>query len=376
MGMTHFRFDQALTDSFIRFGYDIHRGDKNWIPPLRKVLHVQLSPEFPFYQRRGNCHMHFLAIAGSQIVGRITAMVNSDLRDKDGTSVGIIGFFECVDDYHVAEELMHSATRWLRDQEGINHIWGPMNFDIWHGYRLMTRGFEQKLFFGEPYNKPYYMDFYERFGFIPKQHWHSVEVCGHENLEKMIAPGAERYGQLRKQGYRFTEFNMRRFSDEIGKLHSVLVKSFGGFLGFSPISPDELERLFRTSRYAFHPGFFTFVYDEQNTLAGFAGAFLELSAAVRAMNGKDNAIARWKFLRRRRQVNRILFHIGGMTPEEAKKRNGLGRAGFYHIMRQILEEGYETVLVALMAEGNRVRGLLKEHVADTRRQYTLYELQP
>jgi hypothetical protein len=34
---------------------------------------------------------------------------------------------------------------------------GAGEFRHWHGYRLMTRGFEEKTFYGEPYNKIYWV---------------------------------------------------------------------------------------------------------------------------------------------------------------------------------------------------------------------------
>ena len=374
MAMKHFTFDPVLTDAFVHFGCDLYRGDANWIPPLRKDLYAQLSPEFAFYRKPGNCHRHFLATSGRKVVGRISAMVNHDLKDEDGRRVGTIGFFECVDDYGVAEELLDSATQWLRNERGIDRIWAPMNFDIWHGYRLMTRGFSQKPFYGEPYNKPYYKDFFERYGFTSKQLWNSVEVNGHDALEKMIARGGERYQQLISRGYRFERFNIRRFTEEIHKLYPILTRSFCGFLGFTPISLKEFEQLFIRIRSAIHPRFFTFVYDESNVLAGFAAAYLDISDAIRAMKGEDHLIAKLRFISHVRQVNRILFYIAGMTPEEASKRSGLGRAGFYHIIRWVLAEGYDRMVIALMADGNPVRGLLRGNAVTAQRQYTLYEL--
>lgn len=374
MAIKHFLFDPVLRDSFINFAYALYRGDSNWVPPLRKTLYAQLSMKFPFYQKPGNSHRHFLASVAGNVVGRISAMVNRDLRDEDGTPLGTIGFFECVDDYVVAEQLLDSATRWLRHEQGIDRIWGPINWDIWHGYRLMTRGFDQKVFPGEPYNKSYYQDFFERYGFSRKQQWNSLELNGRDVLQKLIAPGGPRYQQFLEKGYRFERFNTRRFRHDLRKLHSVLIPSFSRFLGFTPISYAEFERIYSPSRYAFHPSLFTFVYDDRNVLAGFAGAFLELSDAIRAMNGSDNSLAKIRFFLQRRRVNRILFYAGGTTPEEAKKRNGLGRALFYHIIRQILDSGYETVLIALMAKGNPVRGLLGGNAAAAQRQYTLYEL--
>jgi hypothetical protein len=374
MAIIYFTFNQPLTESFIGFGYNLYRGDAQWIPPIRKESYLQFSPEFPFYQKPGNRHRHFLATTGKKVVGRISAMVNQDLKDKDGTPVGTIGFFECVDDYSVANDLFDAAMKWLSEEQGLNRIWAPMNFDIWHGYRLMTCGFDQKLFYGEPYNKDYYADFFVHYGFVAKQYWDSVEISGGETIEKMIARGAERYQLLIDRGYRFELFDMNKFDDELKKLHMVMTKSFYGFLGFTPISFTEFKQLFAKSRYAFHPRLFTFGYDEDNVLAGFGAAFLELSDAIRAMKGKDDFISKLRFLQYRRRVNRINFYVGGMTPEEAKKGTGLGRAGFYYVINQMLKEGFETLLLTLRLKGNKAHGLLGKNAPKPQREYALFEL--
>ncbi len=374
MAIIHFTFDHTLTDLFIRFGYDLYQGDTNWIPPLRREVYAQLSPEFPFYQKPGNCHCHFLATSGKKIIGRISGMVNKDLKDRDGTPVGTIGFFECVNDYGVAEALLDSATKWLHEEQGIHRIWGPVNFDIWHGYRLMIRGFDQNLFYGEPYNKPYYPDLFKCYGFTVKQLWDSVEITGCQTVEKMIGCGAERYQHLIDRGYRFELFNMNKFEDELMKLHKIMTKSFGGFLGFTPISFTEFKQLFAKSRYAFHPRLFTFGYNKNDDLVAFGVAFLELSDVIRAMKGREDFISKLIFLYHRRHVNRINFYIGGIAPEEEARKSGLGRAGFYYVINQILKEGYETLLLTLRLQGNKAHGLLGKNAPKPQREYALYEL--
>jgi len=374
MAIKHFTFNATLQEMFIRFGYELYRGDKNWIPPLRKEVFSLLSPEFSFYQKSGNSHRHFLAMAGNDVVGRVSAMVNRDLRDKDGTPIGTVGFFECINEYTVAQELLNSATRWLHDEMKIDRIWGPMNFDIWHSYRFMTRGFEQNLFYGEPYNQPYYPEFFERYSFAVKQEWDSVEITGRDTLEKMISRGKERFKLLRDRGYRFETFNTKQYDEEIRKLHAVMSKSFSGFLGYTPLPFEEFKQLFAKSRYAFNPRFSVLVYDEKDNLAGFATAFLELGDAIRSMNGKDNSFAQLKFIYKRKQVSRINFYIGGVTPEELSRNTGLGRAGFYYIINQMLNQGFETLLLTLRLKGNFAHGLLGKNAPVPQREYVLYEL--
>jgi hypothetical protein len=374
MAVRHFTFDPSLTDSFISLGYDLYRDDANWIPPIREEVHAQFLPVFSFYQREGNGYRHFLARAGNKAVGRISAMVNQELRDKDGTPTGIVGFFETIQDFRVAQDLLDCAMGWLCEDRKVGRIWGPMNFDIWHGYRFMVRGFDQKLFYGEPYNKPWYPEFFERYGFRPKGYWDSVEIEGREKIKKMILRGAERYRVLTDRGYRFEPFRMNHFEEDLRTLHRLVQKSFGTFLGFTSISFAEFERFFARSRYALRPNFFTFVYDETHTPAGFGGAFLELSDAIRAMGGRQDLIAKVRFLRHRGRVNRINFYIGGMTPEEGARRSGLGRAGFYHVINEILKEGFERLLLTLTAKGNVIHGLLGKGAPSPQREYVLYEL--
>jgi len=374
MAITSFRFDRSLTESFIRFGCDHYQGDSNWIPPLVRDLRAQLSPEYSFYRKPGNRHCHLLATANGNIVGWISAIINGELKDRDGTPVGTIGFFECVDDASVARDLFGSAIRWLHEENGIKRIWGPMNFDIWHSYRLMTKGFDQKLFCGEPYNKPYYPDLFQQSGFEAKYAWDSVEISGREALESMISRGKSRYELLVTRGYRFEAFNVRKFKHELRKLHHVLCRSYGEFLGFTPITFEDFARLSTGLRYALQPELSMFAYNENNELAGFSVSFLELSDAVRAMRGKTNPLSRLRFLRSRKHADCINYYIGGITPEEVARRSGLGRAGFYFVIDSILKHGYEKLLLTLRLKSNFAHALLWKNDTVPQREYALYEL--
>ena len=66
VAIVSFDFDLSLRETFLDFGYEIYRGDRSWIAPLRGDLCRQLTPEFPFYAKPGNCCRHFLATAGEK----------------------------------------------------------------------------------------------------------------------------------------------------------------------------------------------------------------------------------------------------------------------------------------------------------------------
>jgi hypothetical protein len=366
--------ESSQLECFIRFPYEIYRHDYLWVPPLHRDVYGQIFADSPFLRKKGNGLRHFLAVSGNHLLGRVTAMVNGDLKDRDNTAVGTVGFFECQKEYGAAAALLDAAVAWLRDHPGLGRIWGPMNFDIWHSYRFMTRGFGQKPFYGEPYNKPYYPEFFERYGFSIKQEWDSIEVCGRENLESLLPRGEERYRLLAKKGYRFEHPDVRQLEAELYKLHTALADSFRGFLGFTPISPQEFIKLYSASRYALDPRLSVFAYDEENELAGFALALLDLADAVRAMNGRDNLVGRLRFLARRHRADRVNFYAGGITQKEIAKKSGLGRAGYAYVVRQIINAGYKHMIQSLMVKNGFSHALAGPQRKNIRREYALYEL--
>lgn len=372
MGLKAFTFDTGLTDAFVALGYDLYRDDPSFVPPLEAALRAQLEPWFPFYGRVGHQHCRFLALAGGRPVARALASVHPGLHDRDGTPVGAVGFFESVDDYAAAGDVLQTAVEWLQAR-GLRRIWGPLNFDVWHGYRFMTRGFEQDRFLGEPYNKPYYADLFARSGFGVRQRWNSFELNA-ADLDGLAAPGASDYRRLLVQGYRFEPFDVRRFEASLQTLHQGLSDSFAGFLGFTPISYAEFREVAGVARHAVEPRCSTFIYDERGVLAGFTTVFRDLAGALTAMQGRDSLLAQARFFWERRRARRLMVHLGGATRAEAARHSGLARAGVHHTLRCIREAGQQ-VLVTLVAAGNPVRKLYGSCAADERREYVLCELQ-
>lgn len=374
MPIKSFRFDPALTGEFIDLGYSLYRQDARRIPPLRRSLARQLSPGYFFYQKTGNDHRRFLAYQGGRVVGRVAAMVNAALKDDDKTPVGLIGFFECVEDGSVAAALLDAARGWLHETYGIKRIWGPMNFDIWHSYRFLTKGFDRAPFYGEPDNKPYYPDLFERYGFTRRRTWDSLEIRGRAQLESLIASGRKHYALLVDRGYRFVPASALDRRNDLGMLHELISRSFDGFLGFTPIAFEDFHQLFGQLRYALAAPMSGVVYDETGRLISFGIIFYELSAAVRAMKGREHPLSLAKFLFYRRRVQRLNFFAAGALPEERAKGSGIGKAGLFCVVNQALQHGYEDIIFALMAKENRVHVFFRHAGQEPQREYALYEM--
>jgi hypothetical protein len=374
MGLEAFTFEREPTARFIEMGYELYREDPGWVPPLRRDLEAQLSPGFSFYTRPGNDHRRFLARAGGRVMARAAATVNDALRDAQGARLGAVGFFEAEDDYAAAADVLGAAVDWLRSAHGIRDVRGPLNFDIWHGYRFMTRGFERERFFGEPYNKPYYPGFFQRFGFSVCRRWNSFELPGSRSGAALLSPDPLSWLYFAARGYRFEPFGARPFAECVALLHDALTQSFASFPAYTAISLDDFGELMGLARHVLHPRCSTFAFDESGALAGFAGVLIDVADAVRAMNGRSSLASRLRFLWRRRPQHRLLLHLGGITPAEAARHSGLARAMFHYTLGKVCAEGCEALLASLVAQGNPIRRFFGDYAADERREYALYEI--
>jgi hypothetical protein len=145
-------------------------------------------------------------------------------------------------------------------------------------------------------------------------------------------------------------------------------------LGFTPIALEEFATLFRRSKAAVALPMSFVLQDPSDHPVGFAITYYELSAAVRAMHGRESPLSKAKFLVRRRQAHRLNFFAAGMVRDEQDRGMGFSKAGLFHVVDQALQHGYEDIIFALMASDNRVQGLFRRAGLELQREYVLYEL--
>lgn len=369
MGITACTFDGAAAGRYLELCRDLYRGDRSWIPPLERHVRAQFAPSFPFHRKPGNALRHFLATVRGKPVGHVSAFVNRDLRDADGTPVGAVGFFECVDDRALAAELLGCARAWLAAEHGLRRVWGPVQFDVWHGYRLMTRGFDTEVFFGEPYNPPFYPALFTHAGFAPRKSWSSVEVRGRADLEALAARAAAAHAGGCAAGYRFAPIDVR---DPVraAELQLAIEDAYRGSLGIAPLSPEEFGGVLEAYAEALDPRFALGGWRPDGALAGFAIAYPDHANALRSMRGRDTPAARLRFWWNSRSCRRAVFFMIGVAAAEAG--HGLGRALHHACLRELLAAGHDSVVFALLAEDSPGWRLLGDRREPARKQYTLF----
>ncbi len=107
--------------------------------------------------------------------GRIMVFIDYIYNKTYKDNIGIFGCFESIDDSEVANRLFEEAIKYFKNNS-CNYIIGPAKFNASGEIGLLIDGFENKPYFLEPYNAPYYQQFFESYGFKKENDWFSINT--------------------------------------------------------------------------------------------------------------------------------------------------------------------------------------------------------
>jgi len=216
--------EQNYIDLFLSLPANLYRGDKNHRAEDTAEVKAWLKGEHPC--KSFLVQKNLLVTDGLVPVARGIAFVNGP------GGFGSIGFFECEDDAGAVSMLVGAAKAFCREHR-VSKIYAPMNGSIWGSYRLMTKGFEDYPFLGEPHNKRYYKAILEGCGFSAAKTWET------QFIEKISAKGqtADRFQQLEKlqkqKGIKVR--SLENFDADFKTIHKIAMNAFSNFFAFHEI---------------------------------------------------------------------------------------------------------------------------------------------
>lgn len=354
-----------LLEAFLQLPFQVYRDDPHWVAPFTEQVRSRLGSSHPFagfLEQR-----HFLVVKGGTPVARCSAYINHMVQ-IEGKPLGTLGQFESFDNPEAVRVLSERACTWLADK-GVSTIWGPMDGSLWLNYRLMTKGFGDMPYYGEPYNAAYYPRLFEAMGFQPFKAWQSTYAMG-EGIKAMADKTKPRYEKALELGYRFRTLDIKRFDDELKLLYRLVSLSFAGFTGFHPIGESDFLDLFGGIKAIADPRLVYFAHDPHGQVVGYSCVLPDLAPAVRQMRGQTHLWAKLRFFAARRPQAHIALYLG-ITPEEQAKRTGTGGA-LAHLTTSTAYASGLPLISALMAEGSFAASYSKDTTGRTHR-YALYQ---
>ncbi len=293
--------NSAYQQEFIQFAVRLYQDEPNWIRPLDADLESVFDPKKNRLFEQGECIRWLLLNEQGQTIGRVAAFINQKTTmTRNEQPTGGMGFFECVYNQKAANMLFDACKNWLIER-GMEAMDGPINFgdrDRWWG--LLVEGFDHEPNYGMPYTKPYYVLFFDNYGFQDyfQQHTFLAPIEKDRVLAGMHPTVLERSDRILKDpAFSFEHIRKNELSTFAGDFAEIYNKAWTKILGTPDMSHEKALKLMKQMKP---------VMDEQLVWFGYHGpekqpiAFFimlpELNQYFKYVNGKMNLLGKLKFL--------------------------------------------------------------------------------
>ena len=359
---------------FLTFPWRIYRNDPVWVPPLLSERAARIDPARGPFFKAGEAEF-FIAWRNKEPVGTMSAAEdrarNEYISDRECT----FGFFECVNDYAVAEALFETAADWAK-QRGLTSLNGPFDLDREDSYGILIEGHDRPQVVLCGHTPPYYQELVERYGFESARGDNvAFEIDLTQFQEEGDLPSkllrvariVQRRGRVSVRGGRMDEWD-----EEIDRVLKILNAGLAVLRDFSPWSPEGFRARAEAMRAIMDPELVLFG-EVDGEPVGWLAALPNVNEALQHANGLRypwDYISLWWHMRRRPEC--LAIKSIAVVPEYWGR--GVDALMFYEMGRRALAKGYEWADFSLTSEENPMTPLLAKNFGlPMYRRYRVYK---
>ncbi|HEX5500671.1 MAG TPA: hypothetical protein VFX03_15650, partial [Thermomicrobiales bacterium] len=307
-------------DAFVRFPWQIYRGDAHWAPPLLIERKDFINPRLhPFY--RHGAAAQFLAYRDGRLVGRIQASDDPHYNAEHDANLGCFGLFESIDDDDVAAALFQAAVDWLRGR-GRTRVLGPIDYSTNYACGLLVDGFNTPPRIMMNHNPPYYAALLEGCGLVKAKDLYSWWFD--DRLDVLDAWRAKAERLAARGRFQVRHFRLADFDAEIERCKTVYNAAWERNWGFVKMSDAEFAYMAKHLRQLAAPELLLLA-EVDGRPVGFSMTLPDLNEAIRPLDGK---LFRWglpiglvRLLRNQRRIRTARLLTLGVV--EGFRRRGI-----------------------------------------------------
>jgi len=302
---------------FINFPHDLYANDPCYVPELFIAVKEILDPKKnPFFEHSEVAL--FLAVQDNKTVGRIAAICNNNYNAYHHSNVGFFGFFDVIEEYEVAEFLLNKACEWIKSH-GFTQIIGPTNFTTNDTAGLLIDGFDRPPVVQMTYNKPYYLDFLNRYGFEKEMDLSAVLFDEKINYDEPVKVALLLKERLKSRGFTFRNINMKAIRKETQQIIALYNSAWENNWGFVPPTPTETQHLARNLVQISDPRY-VYLVEDQGKLVGFALGLPNINEKlIKIKRGRLFPFGIFRLLSGFKKVKMVRIILLGVLPEYRKR---------------------------------------------------------
>lgn len=200
---------------FVMLPFSLYKEDPNWVPPLigeelRRLAEKQDEP------RR-----FFLVYDEEKPVARVMAGINERLNERLNRKWGYIALFECAQKPDYARAVLDAACAYLQE-EGMDAVIGPEAAGL-DGFSkgLLAQGYDGTPMLFNPYNPPYYCEYFEKCGFTKHRdhlaYFMRMNEYDPAAMEEIVHRAKQRFG-FRVERVSLTPENEQRVTQNMARV--------------------------------------------------------------------------------------------------------------------------------------------------------------
>lgn len=226
--------------AFVDLPFRLYRDDPNWVPPLKGEALGLITPEKNGWFSHAEAQL-FLAMRGGQVVGRISAHIDTLAQKMPaeqgfGPGSGQWGLMEAEDEA-TFRLLLDRAETWLRDH-GVTRALGPISMSIWEEPGLLVAGNDHPPTVMMGHHKAEYRGWVERAGYRPVKQLLTYDLDITQEFPPLVRR-IIRSGE-KNPSIVIREVDKSKFFEEAHIILEILNDAWSDNWGFVPLTEPEI----------------------------------------------------------------------------------------------------------------------------------------
>ena len=280
---------------FVEFQIDLYKGNPYFVPPLVSdeiaTLDSKVNPAFDHCESA-----YFMAYRDGKAVGRIAAMINKQVNEKENSRQARFGFVDFIDDAEVSKALFDAAEKWAKEK-GMDNIVGPLGFTDLDNEGMLINGFEELGTMATIYNYPYYPAHVERLGYEKEVDWHEFLI----EIPEQIPDKHKRIAEIVKKKFnlRIVKFTSRKaLKEQYGQaLFELINEAYDNLYGYSRLTKRQIDYYIKIYLGMLNLDLVTLIVDGEDQLVGVGISIQSMSRALQKSQGKMFPFGWWHLLK-------------------------------------------------------------------------------
>lgn len=297
---------------FIYLPEKIHKGHKNWVPP------IYLDDRSFFNPARNKSFEHCdtilaLAFKDGILSGRIMGLINRRYNEIHSENDARFCFMETWNDPEVFHALISFVEGWARDKS-MDNLVGPLGFSDKDPQGFMVEGFHEPIVIATNGSFPYMPELLGQEGYSKKADCLVYKVMIPETIPGFYKVIYDR--ALQKNNINILEFTSRRqIKPLIHKVLHLLNETFSGIYAFDPFEEREMDDFANRYLPLLDPRFIKIITDKEGNVLSFIIGMPDISKGIIACKGRVLPFGIIRILQARNRSRQLNLLLGGIKDE-------------------------------------------------------------